>query len=68
MVEAETTQLPASMSSAKGGEAVSVPLADRTYSGKFMVRVPPQTHRAPAIKAAEEGVSLNRLASARLAE
>lgn len=49
-------------------EAVPVPLADRTYSGKFMVRVPPQTHRALAIKAAEEGVSLNRLASARLAE
>lgn len=49
-------------------ETVPVPLADRTYSGKFMVRVPPQTHRALAIKAAEEGVSLNRLASARLAE
>lgn len=68
MVDAETTQLSASMSSATGGEAVPVLLADRTYSGKFMVRVPPQTHRALAIKAAEEGVSLNRLASARLAE
>ena len=43
------------------------PLADRTYSGKFMVRVPPETHRALAIRAAEEGVSLNRLVSARLA-
>ena len=50
------------------GEPVPVPLADRTYSGKFMVRVPPQTHRALAIKAAEEGVSLNRLANARLSE
>ena len=68
MVDAETTQLSASMSSAAGGEAVPVLLADRTYSGKFMVRVPPQTHRALAIRAAEEGVSLNRLASARLAE
>ena len=43
------------------------PMADRTYSGKFMVRVPPETHRALAIRAAEEGVSLNRLVSARLA-
>ena len=43
------------------------PMADRTYSGKFMVRVPPETHRTLAIRAAEEGVSLNRLVSARLA-
>ena len=43
------------------------PMADRTYSGKFMVRVPPETHRSLAISAAEEGVSLNRLVSARLA-
>ena len=43
------------------------PLADRAYSGKFMVRVPPETHRALAMRAAEEGVSLNRLVSARLA-
>ena len=43
------------------------PLAERTYSGRFLVRVPPETHRALAIKAAEEGVSLNRLVSARLA-
>ena len=43
------------------------PLADRSYSGKFMVRVPPETHRALTIRAAEEGVSLNRLVSARLA-
>ena len=50
------------------GEPVPAPLADRTYSGKFLVRVPPQTHRALVIRAAEEGVSLNRLASARLAE
>ena len=43
------------------------PLAERTYSGRFLVRVPPETHRALAIKAAEEGISLNRLVSARLA-
>ncbi len=48
------------------GEAVPEPIADRSYSGKFMVRVPPESHRALAIQAAEQGVSLNRLVSARL--
>ena len=43
------------------------PMAVRAYSGRFMVRVPPETHRALAIRAAEEGVSLNRLVSAKLA-
>ncbi len=43
------------------------PMADRTFSGKFIVRIPPETHRALAIRAAEQGVSLNRLVSARLA-
>ena len=49
------------------GEILPEPIADRTYSGKFMVRVPPEMYRALAIRAAEEGVSLNRLVSARLA-
>ncbi len=49
------------------GELVPEPIADRAYSGKFMVRVPPETHRALAIRAAEQGVSMNRLVSARLA-
>ena len=48
------------------GEAPPEPIADRSYSGKFMVRVTPETHRALALRAAEEGVSLNRLVSARL--
>ena len=49
------------------GDPLPQPLADRAYSGRFMVRVPPETHRALAMRAAEEGVSLNRLVSARLA-
>ena len=49
------------------GEAVPEPLADRRYSGEFRVRIPPQLHRALALSAAEQGVSLNRLASAKLA-
>ena len=48
------------------GEVPPEPLADKAYSGRFLVRVPPETHRALAIRAAEEGVSLNRLVSARL--
>ena len=49
------------------GETPPEPLGDRTYSGRFVVRLPPETHHDLAIKAAEEGVSLNRLVSARLA-
>ena len=49
------------------GEPVPEPMADRSYSGKFMVRVPPEMHRALAVRAAEQGVSMNRLVSARLA-
>ena len=49
------------------GETAPGPIADRAYSGKFLVRVLPESHRALAIQAAEQGVSLNRLVSARLA-
>jgi len=48
------------------GESVPEPIASRHYSGKFIVRVPPQVHRKLAIQAAEAGVSLNRLASSKL--
>ena len=50
------------------GETPPVPLATREYSGKFVVRVPPETHHELVIQAAEAGVSLNRLVSARLAK
>ncbi|MGB4802330.1 MAG: type II toxin-antitoxin system HicB family antitoxin [Anaerolineae bacterium] len=48
------------------GELVPAPIATRRYSGNFLVRVPPELHRRLALEAAEAGVSLNRLASARL--
>jgi predicted HicB family RNase H-like nuclease len=48
------------------GETLPKPIADRTYSGKFMVRVPPELHRQLVLEAAEQNVSLNRLAAARL--
>ena len=47
-------------------EKVPEPIAVKNYSGKFMVRVPPEVHRTLAIKAAEAGLSLNRLASSKL--
>lgn len=50
-----------------GGEAIPEPLAEKHYSGEFRVRIPPQLHRALVMQAAEQGVSLNRLASAKLA-
>ena len=48
------------------GEKVPMPLAEKNYSGEFKVRVPSAIHRALALQAAEEGVSLNRLASSKL--
>ncbi|GAA4599196.1 putative HicB family RNase H-like nuclease [Actinoplanes octamycinicus] len=49
------------------GETPPVAIADRHYSGKFQVRVPEEVHRRLAIRAAEQGVSLNALAASRLA-
>lgn len=51
---------------AKDNEEPPEPIALKNYSGKFMVRVPPETHRMLAIRAAESGVSLNRLVSSKL--
>jgi predicted HicB family RNase H-like nuclease len=50
----------------KNKEPVPEPISARPYSGKFMVRVPPEVHRMLAIRAAESGVSLNRLVSSKL--
>ncbi|MEW6518357.1 MAG: type II toxin-antitoxin system HicB family antitoxin [Thermodesulfobacteriota bacterium] len=50
----------------ESGEEAPEPIATKNYSGKFMVRVPPEVHRSLAIQAAESGVSLNRLVSTRL--
>ena len=52
---------------AGNGETPPAPLAERACSGRFVVRLPPETHRELVLQAAEEGVSLNRLVSARLA-
>jgi predicted HicB family RNase H-like nuclease len=48
------------------GEKVPEPIATKKYSGKFLVRIPPELHRQLALEAAESGISLNRLASDKL--
>ena len=50
------------------GELVPEPIATKQYSGKFLVRVPPELHRRLALEAAEAGVSLNRIASEKLGQ
>lgn len=47
-------------------ENVPVPLSERTYSGEFRVRIPPEVHRSLVIEASEKGISMNRLANAKL--
>jgi hypothetical protein len=52
---------------AASGDPVPRPLSERTYSGRFVVRVPAEVHRRLVREAAEQHVSLNRLVSDRLA-
>ncbi|MCP3857494.1 MAG: type II toxin-antitoxin system HicB family antitoxin [Actinomycetia bacterium] len=59
------TQVVADLEST--GEPVPEPIAERRFSGRFNVRVPESLHRQLVMAAAEEGVSLNRLVSDRLA-
>ena len=47
-------------------ETLPEQIAEKHYSGKLQLRIPPEQHRMLALKAAEEGVSLNRYISARL--
>ena len=49
------------------GEPVPEALAEKKFSGRFMVRIPSLVHRTLATEAAEQGVSINRLVSAKLA-
>lgn len=49
------------------GEPIPEPIAERRFSGCFAVRIPPLVHRKLVLEAAEAGISMNRLASAKLA-
>jgi predicted HicB family RNase H-like nuclease len=50
------------------GEDVPEPLSDRSYSGKFNLRVGEGLHRRLAIRAAEEHLSLNQYVVQRLSD
>ena len=49
------------------GETLPQAIGEKSYSGQFKVRVPPSLHRNLVLEAAEAGVSMNRLVSAKLA-
>jgi predicted HicB family RNase H-like nuclease len=49
-------------------ENIPLPFSLRKFSGRFMVRVPPDVHRNLTIQAAESKISINRLVSAKLSE
>jgi Uncharacterized protein encoded in hypervariable junctions of pilus gene clusters len=49
-------------------EVIPEPIACRQFSGKFMVRIPPEVHRNLAIRAAESGISINRVVSSKLSQ
>ncbi len=44
----------------ESGEPVPEPYGDRDYSGKLVLRMPRDVHRELAIKAAEQGISINQ--------
>jgi len=48
------------------GEEIPKAISLKDFSGKFMVRVPPEIHRQLTVQAAESGVSLNRIVSSKL--
>jgi predicted HicB family RNase H-like nuclease len=50
----------------ENNEPVPEPLAAKKYSGHFTVRITPELHRQLTIEAAENHISLNRLANDKL--
>jgi predicted HicB family RNase H-like nuclease len=49
------------------GELIPEALAEKNFSGRFIVGVPSLVHRRLTIEAADLRVSINRLVSAKLA-
>jgi len=52
----------------KNHECIPEPITTKQYSGQFMVHVPSEIHRNLVIQAVKSGVSLNRLAMAKLSQ
>ncbi len=51
----------------ESGEPIPEPFSMRHYSGRFNVRIASDLHRALALEASREGVSLNQLVTQKLA-
>lgn len=49
------------------GEHIPVPLTERNYSGKVLLRTSPALHQRLTIEAAEQGVSVNQWVVQKLA-
>ena len=64
-VETEAMRRIAAMHAA--GIPAPIPLTERRYSGKILLRIPPELHRELSIAAATQHISLNRLIVNRLA-
>ena len=64
-VETEAMRRVAAMHTA--GIPAPIPLTERRYSGKILLRIPPELHRELSIAAATQHISLNRLIANRLA-
>jgi len=52
----------------RDGKPLPPPTAGKTYSGKFLVRVPPDLHQKAALKAMARGESLNQFVAEALAK
>ena len=52
----------------RAGETIPEPISTKKFSGKFMVRVPPEIHRQLVLSAMEAHISLNRYVNAKLAK
>ena len=52
----------------RAGKPLPPPTAGKTYSGKFLVRVPPDLHQKAALKAMARGESLNQFVAEALAK
>lgn len=51
----------------QSGEIPPEPFSERSFSGKFQIRIPPEMHRLLALLSAEQGISLNRYINLKLA-
>jgi predicted HicB family RNase H-like nuclease len=51
----------------KTKETIPEPVATKQFSGKFMVRIPPDLHRELVVEAQSANISLNRYIASKLA-